>query len=221
MISNICSIRAFHGTTRNRAEAITSGDQWLLTDDNEAWLGRGIYFFEAAPWLAYLWAQRKAREENQEPAIISADVTIDENEALNLLDVKSWEMLFDAWLALRDLGQLVEQCGPMFFLADGACIRTCDSDLPEFRNVTDCKVVDHAVMTAQDIRGRRISAVRGAFLSGAQLYLRSHFFKAYQVQIAVMDPSILTSARLEDVALIEKNYSEEIKASPWIPHSFD
>ena len=52
------TVVAFHGTRRYTAEKLFAGTPFGLSENDDDWLGHGIYFCEYAPQQAWWWAER-------------------------------------------------------------------------------------------------------------------------------------------------------------------
>ena len=72
----------YHGTTKKRAVGIIKNG-FLPSRKSTEWLGHGIYFFDSKGW-ADIWARQFASNEKDEPSILSAMLSCDENEFLDL-----------------------------------------------------------------------------------------------------------------------------------------
>jgi hypothetical protein len=86
----------YHGTTTEAAISIYRGE-FILSEKDHLWLGKGIYFFQDAPGLAWWWAdcvvKNKKKELNQdlEPAIVGAEIDI--QDCMDLVDTRFHEAI--------------------------------------------------------------------------------------------------------------------------------
>lgn len=53
------TVVAFHGTRRAAARNLIRGDAFGVSENDDDWLGHGIYFWEFAPQQAWWWARRR------------------------------------------------------------------------------------------------------------------------------------------------------------------
>lgn len=53
------TVVAFHGTRRSTAERLVAGVAFGPSENDDDWLGHGIYFWEYAPQQAWWWAERR------------------------------------------------------------------------------------------------------------------------------------------------------------------
>jgi hypothetical protein len=72
----------YHGCTRVTADAILAEGAFRLSENTYDWLGRGVYFWEYAPYRALEWARLVALERGDEPAVLG--VTIRLRNCMNL-----------------------------------------------------------------------------------------------------------------------------------------
>ncbi len=142
---------------------------------------------------------------------------------MDLLDVRWWKYIHKRG---RRLTGTYKQWGPILTLANGDTLDTLPAkdrtDISEeekrsivyAENRLDCAAIDSAL---EELRGtgRKISAVRAAFLDGAQLYRSSFYFKATQVQINVRDPAAISSFDLVDIDSLQDQYRKHVGISPW------
>lgn len=99
------TVVAFHGTRRKIAEALIAGDPFGPSQNDDDWLGHGIYFWEYAPQQAWRWAERRYGE--QDAAVVGTLVRL--GRCVDLLDPSNAELLVEAHadleLALAAAGQ--------------------------------------------------------------------------------------------------------------------
>lgn len=53
------TVVAFHGTRKRTAEKLVAGTPFGKSENDDDWLGHGIYFWEYAPQQAWGWADRR------------------------------------------------------------------------------------------------------------------------------------------------------------------
>ncbi|WP_437298198.1 hypothetical protein [Sorangium sp. So ce426] len=99
------AVVALHGTRRSTAESLVAGIPFGQSEDDDDWLGHGIYFWEYAPQQAWWWAER--RYGKQDAAVVGALVRL--GRCIDLLDPSNAELLAQAHrdleLALKSAGQ--------------------------------------------------------------------------------------------------------------------
>ena len=84
---NNYSCTGFHGTNSESANSILSSNTFLDSQDEEEWLGTGVYFFEDDVQQAVNYIYKAKRVVNFK--IIQADINT--NKLLNLVDTKTYE----------------------------------------------------------------------------------------------------------------------------------
>lgn len=82
------TVIAFHGTTKEAAESLVSGTAFGPSQNDDDWLGHGIYFWEYAPQQAWWWAERRHGEEG---AVVGALVRL--GRCIDLLDPSNVALL--------------------------------------------------------------------------------------------------------------------------------
>lgn len=82
------TVLGYHGTTRDAAIRLVSGEAFNQSDEDNEWFGEGIYFWEHAFRQAWWWARRKDR---QNPAVIGAVLRL--GNCFDLLDPINVEIL--------------------------------------------------------------------------------------------------------------------------------
>jgi hypothetical protein len=99
------TIIAFHGTTRELADHLVSGEAFEESDTEDEWLGTGIYFWEHAPKQAWHWGS-EVRSYTR-PAVVGAVIRL--GNCFDLCDPGNIALLraFKDSLAqgLKDAGQ--------------------------------------------------------------------------------------------------------------------
>ncbi len=72
----------YHGTDEASAERLVHGEEFVASDRDNEWFGRGVYFWEHAPRQAWWWSKsvRKAKK----PAVVGALIRL--GNCLDLLD---------------------------------------------------------------------------------------------------------------------------------------
>ena len=179
-------ILGFHGTKKEIAEKVLSGQMVLRKSANEYdWLGSGVYFWESSPSRAYDFAHEAfARDEppyTGEVGVVGA--IIDPGKCLNLLEASSIRQVKKAYgvLAAR-------------FAECGMPRNEGGNDL--LKRYLDCAVIqdlheirDEASAAGEDASLALYQTVRPAFREGDALYPDAGFHEKTHIQIAVRDLS--------------------------------
>jgi hypothetical protein len=162
---------AFHGTRRAIAKKLVNGEPFGKSENDDDWLGHGIYFWEFAPQQAWWWARRRYGDE---AAVVGSLVRL--GRCLDLLDPSNTALLRGA---RADLGRM---------LSDAA------QRVPS--NANNHKYLDCAVfnwlfgLLARD--GRAIDSCRAVFVPLQEgrmprLWNRSGVFEGAHVQLSVRE----------------------------------
>jgi hypothetical protein len=205
-------VRGYHGTTLPRATKIVHDRRLDMSVNAYDWLGNGIYFWEAAPHRAWLWALYRARQTGDLPAVVSAFVTL--RQCLNLLDVAGWKHVragsarYALEQALKGRPMPVQRAPSYLDPADRQQRHHLGDPAtgPLNLNFLDHAVMEAAVAEAERVTGIDVLCVRAPFLEGQQLYPSSHYFDRNHVQIAVRDPIILGDMIIEDSTAFAQLY---------------
>jgi hypothetical protein len=72
---------AFHGTRRFTARKLVAGESFGVSENDDDWLGHGVYFWEFAPQQAWWWARRRYGDD---AAVVGSLVRL--GRCLDLLD---------------------------------------------------------------------------------------------------------------------------------------
>jgi hypothetical protein len=82
---------AFHGTRKSISDLLVNGAAFGPSENDDDWLGHGIYFWEYAPQQAWWWAQRRY---GAEAAVVGALVRL--GRCIDLLDPSNAQLLQSA-----------------------------------------------------------------------------------------------------------------------------
>jgi len=103
------TVVAFHGTRKSTAENLVAGVPFDHSENDDDWLGHGIYFWEYAPQQAWWWAER--RYGTRDAAVVGALVRL--GRCIDLLDPSNAGLLVQAHddlnLALESAGQTLKK----------------------------------------------------------------------------------------------------------------
>ncbi len=169
------TVIAFHGTYRNTAKRLIAGEPFRKSENDDDWLGHGIYFWEYAPQKAWEWAAKRYGAESA--AVVGSLVRL--GRCLDLLDPSNTGLLSNAHKELRD--ELIKS---------GASIP---------RNANASKLLDCAVfnylyekLSMNDIRFDSARAVFVPLKQGRglpRLWERSGVFDSAHIQLSVREPN--------------------------------
>jgi hypothetical protein len=165
---------AFHGTRRTTAKKLIGGDAFGVSENDDDWLGRGVYFWEFAPQQAWWWAERRY---GAEAAVVGSLVRL--GRCLDLLDPSNATLLRAAH---ADLDRTLQAAGQR---------------LPENANnhkYLDCAVFNWLYGTLAAAK-RPVDSCRAVFVplqkskGMPRLWIRSGVFEGAHVQLCVREPS--------------------------------
>lgn len=163
----------YHGCSRAAAETILSQQQFVPSTKEFDWLGKGIYFWEYAPYRALDWAIQRCSASGEEPAVVCA--TIQLGRCLNLLDTEHTQKLTETYqqiVAEVDMENLPRNT------------RRGAHFLDRFVIDTYCRVLEANALLA-------IQTVRGSFPEGEPIYSGSKILSRAHTQLAVRDAACL------------------------------
>lgn len=168
------SVVAFHGTRRETAHRLVAGHAFGASQNDDDWLGHGVYFWEYAPQQAWWWARRRYGEE---AAVVGALVRL--GRCIDLLDPANADLLRDAHHDLTRLG----------------------APLPSNANASkflDCVVFNYlyAKMAREGLHVQSCRAVFVPIRAGKlpRLWPRSGVFDGGHVQLCVRDSNNILAA---------------------------
>jgi hypothetical protein len=170
------------------------------------WLGKGVYFFEAAPSLAGDWSRQlvgrlASKGIAAKPAVVSATLNLE--GCIDLLDNDWIGAIQECARRLSAEGLLEQQHGLRLRSAANRAFIVADYDMPlasHRYNASDCQVINALWGYLRD-GGDTAPAIRAPFVLGRQLYSNSFFFHESHVQIAVVDTSIMSDVTIEPASV--------------------
>lgn len=174
------SVVGYHGCPRAVADAILEAGGFRLSDNRYDWLGRGVYFWEYAPFRAWEWGRLTAMESGDEPAVLEARIHL--GRCVNLMDIDHHDDLITTHKIL--LEAYGEENLPTNTARGG--------------HYLDRLVIDETCDRAAEV-GPPIQTVRGTFAEGEPIYPGSKILSLTHTQIAVRDPSCIVNIRLVSV----------------------
>ena len=182
-------VYGYHGTTKAAATSICQRD-FRLSKKDHLWLGKGIYFFQDAPGLAWWWADRKAKKEHaSEPAVVKAKIDI--IDCMDLWDIESQKKLKKARRYVEAIykNSGKEPTQDSFEPGEGGGPHRLDY---EVINVAVDRFNSLAKLEGKSL----VSCVRGIFVEGKEIYETSHIYSHSHIAIAVRNISIITECSL-------------------------
>lgn len=174
-------VPAFHGTSRQAAEAILVGG-FRPSRNAEDWLGTGFYLWERGIGRASEWA----REWHEDPVVLRAVVSL--VGGLDLTDVVGINLLQGAWRSAED--------------AVGVD-RLSRIKQPGKARRRDALLMNASLAFIEDRTQQRIRTVREAFAEGEPLgsptFADTGILDRSHVQICVRDTSAIVDLRIVDL----------------------
>lgn len=172
------TIIGYHGTRRERALAIVSGEETFAPSrNNYDWLGHGVYFWEYAPQQAWAWARQKYQE--RDIAVVASMIRL--GNCLDLVDPANARSL------VKRHDEFVKEQQA--------------AGLPALRNVRsrkflDCAVLEYAYRVLGEATGEIIDSCRGVYVPSApegqrRLWANSWLCHNTHVQLCVRNPNCI------------------------------
>jgi hypothetical protein len=185
-------IIGYHGCRESLANELLSGTRtpadWPVSRKKWDWLGWGIYFWEFGPRRAQRWADAKA-EYLKEPCTVIAAVIQLGNGVLDLTDVRVKPLFGAAYEQLADEYSAKDEPLPKNKELRPAKTAT---DPDRKLRMLDCLVIDKVCDTfTRATPPQPISAVRGAFEEGGEMFPGAMLKEETHIQVAVRDPRII------------------------------
>lgn len=169
------TVVAFHGTRRRVADQLVAGEAFGQSENDDDWLGSGIYFWEYAPQQAWWWAERRYGVE--EAAVVGSLVRL--GRCVDLLDPSNALLLEEAH---RDLERVLASTGHAL---------KHNANKHKYR---DCAVFNYlfaklaqASMEVESARAVFVPLEAGKGLP--RLWERSGVFRGAHIQLSVRKPS--------------------------------
>jgi hypothetical protein len=179
----------YHGTNMESARQILQTG-FTPSRNNYDWLGKGVYFWQDAPYRAWHWAGGYCKKNGGDPAVIRSLVKIRRDEFMDLLDYSqdpNWANY------LSRTHQYLQQ--------------QTSSVLPPNKRASGYHALDRLVLDTliEDILrpvDLNILAVRACFQEGEEIYPGSAIYNKSHIQIAVRDISSI----VQSILLTEKDF---------------
>ncbi len=174
------TIVGYHGTRRATAAQLVDGEPFGVSENDDDWLGHGVYFWEYAPQQAWWWADRRYGADDA--AVVGATIRL--GRCLDLLDPTNVNLLKAAH---SDMAAVLESVG---------------QPAPENANThkyLDCDVFNylHAQLGRQGFRYETCRAVFVPMRSGggmARLWRRSGVFEGGHIQVCLREQRNILAA---------------------------
>lgn len=170
------TVVGYHGTRRSTAERLVRGAPFRESDNDDDWLGNGIYFWEYAPQQAWWWAERRYAKDEEGPAVVGAMIRL--GHCLDFLDPPNGVLLEASHDALEET------------------LRGTGQPLPNNANnhkYRDCMVFEYMYDTLEDA-GRKVDVCRAVFVPSTKRYWkRSGVYQGSHIQLCVREPANILS----------------------------
>jgi len=169
------TVVAFHGTRRTTAEKLVAGAPFGRSENDDDWLGHGIYFWEDAPQQAWWWAERKYGKDDA--AVVGALVRL--GRCIDLLDPSNVQLLVQAH---SDLEHVLQSAGQTL---------KNNANTHKYR---DCAVFNYVFAKLEQAH-IEVESARAVFVpleAGKglpRLWDRSGVFRGAHIQLSVRTPS--------------------------------
>jgi hypothetical protein len=193
------TIVGYHGTRLSTALDIVARKRSFKRSENEDdWLGHGVYFWEYAPQQAFWWAERrKKRQDWKEPiAILAAMIRL--GFCFDLLDpynVKYLRQIHDQYVELEELA---------------------GREVPQNANhykYLDCAVFQYAyaaIESGEDVR--RVDTARAVYVpkgKGTRVWKRSWISYDAHIQVCVRNEACILGTWLHHPTRLEDPHGEK------------
>src|SRR6185312_8135043 len=185
----------------SRAQSIMAGtSDFPISRSPGDWLGRGIYFWQDAPTRAEVWAKFRCASSGEEPAVLSADISLE--RCVDFFDLKHFRELRKACPRFEkyEQGKGLSSSQAELRVAGGR-VFTSDDPNPDPRtrkqilNNKDRALIDWYVESLRS-SGYQVGSVRGIFLDGQAIFAESFLFDWSHVQVAVLERSVISNLRI-------------------------
>jgi len=167
------TVVAYHGTSRATAEKLVAGKPFAPSENEDDWLGHGVYFWEYAPRQAWWWCRHWKHKDD--PAVVGAVIRL--GHCFDLLDPENVQIL-------RDAHDQMEAAGV---------------ELPENGNqhkLRDCAVFNYFYEAADQAK-RPVDTSRGVYVPVAakrRIWRRSWIYEQAHIQVCVRNPASILAA---------------------------
>ncbi len=172
------TVVGYHGTRRQTALEIVQGARGFEPSDNDDdWLGHGVYFWEYAPQQAWLWAAQRARQSSwdDEVAVVASMIRL--GNCFDLLDPVN----------VRELGQVYKTYQAIVAATERPPVNV------RSRKRLNCAVFEFA-FTNLESEGSPVDTCRAVFAPAARsvrMWSGSGINPLAHIQICVRNPACI------------------------------
>jgi hypothetical protein len=196
------TVIGYHGTRLSTALNIVSRKgRFKKSENDDDWLGHGVYFWEYGPQQALWWAERRRKRQGwDEPIAILASM-IRLGFCFDLLDpynVKYLEQIHDEYATIeRDAGRkTLENANNHKYL--------------------DCAAFQFAYALIEEVDSQRVDSARAVYVptgNGKRVWKRSWISRDAHVQICVRDPRCILGTWLHYPTDLEQENEQDKTAA--------
>jgi hypothetical protein len=179
----------YHGTNIESARQILQTG-FTPSRNEYDWLGKGVYFWQDAPYRAWNWAGEYCQNKGGDPAVIRSLVKIRRDEFMDLLDYSQQPNWANR---LSRTHQYLQQQTRSVLPPNKRAIGY---------HALDRLVVDTLIENILQPVNIDILAVRACFQEGEEIYPGSAIYNKSHIQVAVRD----TSSIVESTLLTKKDF---------------
>jgi hypothetical protein len=185
-------VLGYHGCDAKVAERLLAGDDFRLSQNDYAWLGHGVYFWEANPKRGIEFAgelkNSGRRPDITTPAVVGA--VIDFGKCLDLTKSAGTQQAASAYNTYKGICK-----------KSGTSLPRNSKD--SLRRNLDCAVNQtlHEIMKTADLAP--VDSVKGVLAEVAPAYPGSDIYKQTHIQICVKNPDFI-----KGVFCVPKQYLE-------------
>ncbi len=179
----------YHGTNLELAQQILQTG-FIPSRNTYDWLGKGVYFWQDAPYRAWDWAGEYCGKHGGDRAVIRSLVKIKRGEFMDLLDYSqepNWA---------NHLSRAHQ------FLQKQTSYRLPPNKRAIGYHALDRLVIDTLIENILKPMDINILGVRACFQEGDEIYPGSAIYNKSHIQVAVRD----TKSIVESILLIEKDF---------------
>ncbi len=172
------TVVGYHGCDRAFAHRLVSGQlsvqDWIASEREYDWLGKGVYFWEHAPGRAWQWTEEHNRGQE---AVVAVEIRL--GRCLDLADTEFMPLILDAYNGIK---KEYDKQGKDLPKNTGGKERKA-------RNL-DCLVLNHMTLLLAGL-GIRYQTIRCPFEEGDAAFPGGMIRMQSHIQIAVRDLSCL------------------------------
>jgi hypothetical protein len=169
------TVVGYHGTTGSVADSIVLHQSTFQSSQNDDdWLGSGIYFWEYAPRQAERWAIQRYAKSRKPVAVLASMIRL--GHCFDLLDP----------LNVGIVAEIHEN-----YLSD---LKKAGRSPPQYRNASkrlDCQVFNYAVQYFLRVFRVRLDTIRAVYVprgKDRRIWKRSWIMNEAHIQLCVLNP---------------------------------